>query len=145
MEGGKAFVVEASSVVKKTALDEWENKGIDHHFVIKRLSNAAQVITPAALEKMKSIGKTFMGKVYDSKFEWADTKIYCSELVWKIYERALGIKIGETQSLRDFDLSNKKVYNILNKRHHGKIPYDEKVITPKAIFDSGLLVIVAER
>src|SRR5437867_163185 len=26
---------------------------------------------------------------YDLTFEWSDDKIYCSELVWKVYERAL--------------------------------------------------------
>ena len=71
--------------------------------------------------------------------------MYCSELVWKIYDRALGIKVGETQALREFDLSNKKVYTLLNDRYHGKIPYDETVISPSAVFDSKLLIKVAER
>ena len=84
-------------------------------------------------------------KLYDQTFEWSDSKMYCSELVWKIYDRALGIKIGETQSLRDFDLNNKIVYHLLKKRYPGKIPYDETVISPSAIFDSGLLITVAER
>ena len=145
VEDGKAYVLEAERRVISTPLISWELRGKDHKYIIKRLSNAAQVITPTALVKMKAVGKSFMGKLYDSKFEWADDKMYCSELVWKIYDRALGIKIGETQALRDFDLTNKKVYTILNNRHHGKIPYDEIVITPNAIFDSKLLIKVAER
>jgi hypothetical protein len=145
VEDGKAYVLEAEGRVISTPLISWELRGKDHKYIIKRLSNAAQVITPTALVKMKAVGKSFMGKLYDSKFEWADDKMYCSELVWKIYDRALGIKIGETQALRDFDLTNKKVYTILNNRHHGKIPYDEIVITPSAMFDSKLLIKVAER
>ncbi len=145
VEAGKAYVLEAEGRVISTPLMEWILRGKDHKYVIKRLSNAAQVITPTALEKMKAIGKTFMGKLYDKTFEWSDTKMYCSELVWKIYDRALGIKVGETQSLRDFDLNNKIVYEILNNRYHGKIPYDETVISPRAVFDSKLLIKVAER
>jgi uncharacterized protein YycO len=145
VEGGKAYVLEAEGPVISTPLMNWILRGKNHKYVIKRLSNAAQVITPAALEKMKSIGKTFMGKLYDQTFEWSDSKMYCSELVWKIYDRALGIKIGETKSLRDFDLNNKIVYHLLKKRYPGKIPYDETVISPSAIFDSGLLITVAER
>jgi len=145
VEDGKAYVLEAEGRVISTPLINWELRGKDHKYVIKRLSNAAQIITPTAVEKMKAIGKTFLGKLYDKTFEWSDTKMYCSELVWKIYDRALGIKVGETQALRDFDLSNKKVYNILNDRYHGKIPYDETVISPSAVFDSKLLIKVAER
>ena len=145
MKAGKAFVIEAEGHVMITPLKVWQNRGVDKKFVIKRLFNASQVFTPSALAKMKSVGITFLGKLYDKKFEWSDDKIYCSELVWKIYDRALGIKIGTTQTLKDFDLSNKNVFNLLSKRFLGKIPYDERVISPVAIFDSKLLVKVAER
>jgi uncharacterized protein YycO len=145
VEDGKAYVLEAERRVISTPLISWELRGKNNKYVIKRLSNAAQILTPAAVEKMKAIGKTFLGKLYDKTFEWSDTKMYCSELVWKIYDRALGIKVGETQALREFDLSNKKVYTLLNDRYHGKIPYDETVISPSAVFDSKLLIKVAER
>ena len=144
IENGKAFVLEASRVVKKTALEAWENNGIDKKFIIKRLNNAAQVITPTALQKMKSVGKSFLGKLYDKTFEWSDDKIYCSELVWKIYDRALGIKIGEPQPLKSFDISNIDVQRMLKKRYPVNIPYDELVISPSAMFDSKSLIKVSE-
>ena len=55
---------------------------------------------------MKSIGKKYNGKNYDIYFEWSDDRIYCSELVWKMYKEATGIEIGEIQKLSDFDLRN---------------------------------------
>jgi len=60
---------------------------------------------------MKDLGEKFKGKNYDIYFEWTDDKIYCSELVWKIYKEALDIEIGELQELREFDLSNDIVKN----------------------------------
>ena len=41
------------------------------------------------------VGRQLEGKHYDFWFEWSDERIYCSELVWKIYRRGLGIELGE--------------------------------------------------
>jgi hypothetical protein len=35
---------------------------------------------------MKHIGEEFTGKNYDMTFEWSDNNIYCSELIWKVYQ-----------------------------------------------------------
>ena len=32
-------------------------------------------------------------KDYDLYFEWSDDKIYCSELVWKIYKNGADIEL----------------------------------------------------
>lgn len=60
-------------------------------------------------------GEKFIGKNYDFNFEWNDDKIYCLELVWKIYKRATGIGIGKLEKLGDFDLTNNKVKSKLKK------------------------------
>lgn len=93
-EGNDFFVFEAVQPVKRTPLDQWITRGKNGKYMIKRLKNADQVLTPDALSKMKEIGNQFFGKKYDLTFEWSDDKIYCSELVWKIYQRATGMKIG---------------------------------------------------
>ena len=52
------------------------------------------------------------------------------------------IEIGKLQKLSDFDLSNEAVKNKMKERYGNKIPLDEIVISPAAIFDSELLVMV---
>jgi uncharacterized protein YycO len=91
---------------------------------------------------MKQVGDQFNGKNYDSTFEWSDDKIYCSELIWKIYQRATGIEIGKLEKLSDFDLTNEAVLKILKVRYGNKIPTEEIVISPASIFDSELLITV---
>ena len=81
----------------------------------------------------------FKDKDYDLYFEWSDEKIYCSELVWKIYKEALGIEIGELETLKDFDLSNEIVNKKVRERYGDNIPLDEKVISPAAMFNSDKL------
>ena len=139
-DGNEFYVFEAVQPVKRTPLDKWIARGKDGKYVIKRLKNADQVLTPATLTKMKQVGDKFNGKNYDLTFEWSDDKIYCSELIWKIYQRATGIEIGKLEKLSDFDLTNEAVKQKIKERYGDKIPTDEIVISPTAIFDSELLI-----
>lgn len=136
------FVYEAVQPVKLTPLSEWINRGENGHYVIKRLENAKQVLTSSTFTKMKQIGEQFKGKPYDIYFEWSDDKIYCSELVWKIYKQATDIEIGELEQLSDFDLTNDIVKAKMKERYGDSIPMDEKVISPAAMFNSDKLVTV---
>jgi uncharacterized protein YycO len=132
-------VLEAVQPVKRTGLSRWISKGLQGHYIIKRLKNVDKVLTANALQKMNSIGNGFTGKGYDIYFDWSDDKMYCSELVWKVYKRATGIEIGSLQKLSDFDLSNNIVKQKLKDRYGNKIPLNEMVISPSAILNSDLL------
>ena len=91
---------------------------------------------------MKQEGEQFRGKNYDLTFEWTDNKIYCSELIWKIYQRATGVEIGTLEKLSSFDLTSPVVQAKMKERYGNKIPLDEWVISPEAIFNSELLRVV---
>jgi len=144
LKEGQPFVFEAVEPVKSTPLDDWIARGVNGEFVVKRLRNADEVFTPAVLARMKEVGELFRGKHYDRYFEWSDDRVYCSELVWKIYKRSLGIELGKLQTIRDFDLSDPVVQKTVHERWGGAPPPNEIVISPEAIFRSDLLVTVAE-
>ncbi|WP_029906799.1 YiiX family permuted papain-like enzyme [Prevotella sp. 10(H)] len=136
--GDKYYVFEAVQPVKLTPLDKWIKRGKDSHYVVKRLKNN-ELLTSAILKRMKKEGEKFMGKSYDLTFEWSDDKIYCSELIWKIYKRGLNIEVGKLQTLKDFGLSNKIVKQKLQERYKDNIPLGEIVISPVSIFESDKL------
>ncbi|PCJ79685.1 MAG: peptidoglycan peptidase [Flavobacteriales bacterium] len=142
---GKLFVYEAVQPVKLTPLTEWINRGENRHYVVKRLRNADEVLTQETINNMKSIGEKFNGKNYDIYFEWSDDRIYCSELVWKIYKEATAIEIGELEKLSAFDLSNELVKQKMTERYGEKIPLDEKVISPASMFNSNKLMTIKEK
>ncbi len=144
IEDNQFFVYEASSTVKLTPINEWINNGLDGEYVVKRIKDSEDILTSEALKRMKKIGEKFKGKGYDKYFEWSDEKIYCSELVWKIYKQAINIELGSLEKLSDFNLTTKEVQDKLNERYKGKIPYNELVISPAKIFNSDRLVIVEE-
>ena len=94
---------------------------------------------------MKATATKFIGKNYDLTFTWNDDRMYCSELVYKIYKRGAGIAVGKLQKLREFDLSSPVVKAKLVERYGTKIPLDEPVISPGAIFtDTNLVEILSE-
>ena len=136
------WVYEAVEPVKLTPLKAWIKRGNKGHYVVKRLKDAATILSPSVLKKMKATGEQYLGKHYDLYFEWSDDKIYCSELVWKIYKEAVGIELGKLQRLESFDLSNDIVQKKLQERYKGKIPLDEEVISPADIFNSNHLITV---
>lgn len=142
---GQYFVYEAVQPVKLTKLNDWIKRGEKSHYVVKRLKNSNEILTNENLKKMKDIGNKFKEKSYDIYFEWSDEKIYCSELVWKIYKEALDIEIGELQELSEFDLTSDIVKNKMKERYGDKIPLDEKVIFPATMFDSDKLVTILEK
>ena len=117
------FVYEAAQTVKLTPIVQWINRGVDGHYVIKRLKNSKEILTTETINKMKLYGEIFKGKNYDLYFEWSNEKIYCSELVWKIYKENTGIEIGKLEKLSDFDLSNKIVKQKMKERYGKNIPF----------------------
>ncbi len=142
LRDGKPFVYEAVQPVKLTPLAEWIARGKGGHFVAKRLKRASQLLDGDALARMREAGKKFKGKSYDLYFDWSDDRVYCSELVWKIYHRALGISIGELETIGDFDLSAPVVQEKIRERWGTSLPRDEAVISPASMFSSHLLKLV---
>ena len=142
LKEGKPFVFEAIEPVKLTPLKDWVSRGKGGHYEVKRLANSKDVLTSEILTRMLEVGKSFEGRHYDLYFEWSDDRIYCSELVWKIYRRALGLEVGKLQTMAEFDLSDPVVQATIRQRFGDALPKDETVISPAAIFNSNLLVTV---
>lgn len=141
-QGINIFVYEAIQPVKLTPLNEWIKRGKNGHFVIKRIKNSENILTQEAITKMQQIGEKFIGKDYDLFFEWSDSKIYCSELVWKVYKEAVGLEIGKLEKLGDFNLTDEAVKQKLYERYGENIPKDELVISPANMYNSDKLITV---
>ena len=144
-KNSKPYVLEASATVKFTPLNKWIAQGNDGHYVVKRLKNASTQLTASKAHKLHDEAKHFIGRPYDLTFEWSDNRIYCSELVWKLYDNALNIQIGELQELKDFNLSAPEVKAKLKERYGENIPMKELVISPEAMFNSDMLMLVIKK
>jgi len=132
IENGEKFVIEAYGPVGRTQFDEWVKRG-KNRYTAMRLKNGDDV------SKVISSLKSFIGKPYDPLYEWADDKIYCSELVYKSYLNGLGIELCSLRTLKEYDI--KPVIDQVIERY-GKVPENQLVIAPEDIFKSKELTIV---
>lgn len=135
---GKPWVLEAVGPVQYTPLPAWEARGVGGHYQIMRLR---QPLSPEVMQKVRLAGEALLGRPYDFLFGWSDEAVYCSELVWKAYQRGAGISVGHLQTLRDFDLSDPAIAPLVRERFHGhEPPLDQPVISPAAVAASEDLV-----
>jgi len=141
--GGELLVYEAAARVQFTPFEKWIKRGAGGHYVVKRLKKE-KFLTYENLLAMKKKGEQFYKKPYDIYFKWDDTEIYCSELVWKIYEQGMGVKLSLPEKFSDFDFTDPAVRELVKKRYPAGLPLDEPVVTPASLFDSPLLKTVLE-
>ena len=57
VEGGVPWVLEAVEPVRRTRLAEWRRRGADGRLWARRLQDADAVLTPAALQRMRRLGR----------------------------------------------------------------------------------------
>jgi uncharacterized protein YycO len=145
LRNGKPFVFEAAGTVRYTPLNRWVARGAGSRVIAKRLRDAATLLDLQGLRRLRQEAGKYAGRPYDPTFEWSDQRMYCSELVWKIYQRALGIRIGELQKIGELRLDDPAVRIKLEERYGDRVPLEEPVVSPAAMFDSTALVTVMER
>lgn len=141
-KNNKPYVFEAVQPVKYTPLENWLNRGKGKHYVVKRPKSP---LSTEAISQLQKDAAHYVGKPYDLTFEWSDSRIYCSELVWKLYKSSADIELSPLAKLGSFNLSNPAVKAKLKERYGNHVPLNEPVIAPVAIFESPLLVTVAQR
>ena len=145
LQNKNVFVLEAVQPVKLTPFKKWIEQGDKKNYVIKSLINAETILTDNTVKKMMTIGKSYLGKNYDIAFNWSDKEIYCSELVWKVYNKGANIKLCRLNPLKSYDLTHPIVQKILKHRYGNQIPFNEFMVSPGDIFHSTLLENVTYR
>lgn len=136
-EGGKMMVLEAVQPVGTCTLAEFMNRSDPGTFAAKRLKTP---MPPDRYREAKAWGNRQIGKTYDSKFLWNDSQIYCSELVWKIYDHG-GVQLCNPRKFRDLNLNAPSVKRIIEERYGSmeNLPLNEKIVPPSDLAASHLL------
>lgn len=130
---GKWMVAEAIGQVRYTPLYLWVVRGRRSKVESYRLAER-----PGDLDgKLEAGIEPMLGRQYDYRYAPEDDEIYCSELVYKVYDRAFGIKIGEWQRLGD--LNWKPHEQFIRETENGKLPLDRPMITPVGLTVSPLV------
>ncbi len=134
--GEKAYVYEAVEPVKYTPLKDWIARGKNGVYSAKRLESP---LSASTIKKMKAVGIKYKGKHYDTLFQWSDSKMYCSELIWKIYSLGADIELCQPEQFSDFPVSNPTVKKLIKERYGNKFDPSEQLVSPNALYKSKLL------
>ena len=130
IKNGKYFVFEAVQPVKVTPLENWISRGENSKYKVTRLK---YVLTESSKKDMFNYAKKQLGKNYDLKFEWSESKMYCSELVWKIYNSA-GYTLSTPKKFSNYDLSNESTKKLIKQRYGDKFNLNGTVVSPNDLY-----------
>lgn len=87
------------------------------------------------VDRMYMYAKNQLGKPYDLKFQWSDRRMYCSELIYKVYV-AGGVTLSDCKVFKDYDIKTPAVRKLKEKRYSGDFASEEPVITPVDLYNS---------
>jgi hypothetical protein len=135
---GELQVLEAVSPVQWTPLETWRRHAIGGRVLVRRLE---RTLTEDDLVALTREGERLLGRPYDARFEWGDARLYCSELIFLVFSRALGIALVEPQRWRELELGPRG--RALARRRLGRLPPpDGEIVTPAALAETDALVTV---
>lgn len=141
LKDGKPMVLEAVQPVRIISLKNYLlHRGDLKKHQIMRLKDRSK-LNAEVYQKADAWAKKNVGKNYDSKFQWGDNKLYCSELVWKIFKETADIELCAPKKMKEYNLKHPVVEALIKRRYGSinKLNLNEKVVAPSDIADSELL------
>jgi cell wall-associated NlpC family hydrolase len=139
IEGASGAPFSHCGIMHQTAngwVAQWKAQARDRLYVTYRLKPAYKEKIPAfiiAAQAMK-------GRPYDHHYAWDEEAIYCSELIYKAFEKATGDKLGTMQRLGD--LNWRPYAAVMEQVEGGPVPVDRMMITPRAVTEAGQVELV---
>ena len=127
-ENGTWYVYEARRGVQKTPWKEWKKQHIC------KVMRTKEALTDNQKSKMMNKIRSMMGKPYDKGYVWDDSKIYCSELVWKAYDAA-GIQLSTPRKGDTFLVSHLRYANKVMKKKNPNV-MNELMVPPSDLVHS---------
>lgn len=114
-KGGELYVLEASNRVKLTPLNEWKDRGRGKLMQVCRVYD----------KNIKIKYSQYLGRRYDLAFNFNNNKMYCSELVYKIYKDQFGIELAKPKKIKEYNIFGLR--KVMKKRNMSE---DQLVIAP---------------
>ena len=127
MKGGKPYVLETQRTIVLTPFDKFIARGKDGRYWLKRSNK----------DNIKIKYNSYLGKPYDLAFKFDNGKFYCSELIYDIYLKQLGIELCEPNKVGDYlILGTDKLPKIEKAMKKRGITKEQYAVAPVDIFNS---------
>ena len=122
--GNEYKVLETLRTIRLTPLKKFIERGRNQKYWIKR----------SDLKDIKINYDQYLGRTYDLAFKANNSKYYCSELVYEIYKRQLGINLCDLHPIKSYAI--KGLERTIEKRG---MNLNELVVAPSDLYKSPYL------
>ena len=130
MRSGKPFVLETLGILRVTLLNKFIERGEGGKYWIKRCPK----------EGVKIKYSNYLGRSYDLAFRFNNSKYYCSELVYDIYKKQLGIELCKPKKVSDYlFVGVDRLPQIKRAMRRRGITKEQYVVAPVDIYNSKYL------
>jgi hypothetical protein len=130
MRDGEPYVLETLRTLVLTPLDEFIARGQDGKYWLKRSDK----------ENIQIEYSHYLGKTYDAAFSFDNDIYYCSELVYDIYKKQLGIELCKPKRIDDYlILCTDRLPQIESVMKRRGITKEQYAVAPVDIFESEYL------
>lgn len=136
------YVAEATGPLKITPLKNFIARSKGKAYRVMRFKYYKPEM---AMELYKTLQK--YNQPYDIYFEFSDSRIYCSELVHKVFKDVTGYTVGKIQRVKDLKLDGPFVKAIIAERLTpiGKeLNLEEPIVTPVSILQDRNVTLVKD-
>ena len=118
---GEFYVLETLGTIKLTPVKKFIDRGLLKRYWVKRPHR----------DDIKIRYRQYLGIPYDLAFKFDNGKYYCSELVYEIYRKQLGIQLCEPRQLKEYHLTG------LQKKARARgMNLKQYVVSPDDLFHS---------
>jgi Permuted papain-like amidase enzyme, YaeF/YiiX, C92 family len=131
-EGDELMVWEALGPVGPTPLVEWVHRGIREELAIYRFS--------APITRLADEVRAMRGLPYDGDYQWDDERIYCSELIAKAVNRALGEHAFEPKPIGPLGVYAERI----RKLSGGRLTEATPIVSPLDLTRSPLVTKIVD-
>jgi uncharacterized protein YycO len=123
-------VIEAIGPVRETPLSDWIAQSRDGQYSVYRLKEPYRPKIGAFVQAAKS----YKGLPYDIHYDLDDAAIYCSELIYKAFQKTTGEELGRLQALGE--LHWQPHVKVIKQIEGGTVPVERKMITPRSLSEA---------
>lgn len=133
MRDGEPYVLETLKTLVLTPLDKFIASGTEGKYWLKRSDK----------ENIKIEYAHYLGKPYDLAFSFSNDIYYCSELVYDIYKKQLGIELCKPKKIGDYLILCAEKLPIIKKEMQRRgIKIEQYAVAPVDVFRSDNLKLV---
>ena len=130
MKNGKPYVLETLNTLKLTPLDKFVARSKGGRYWLKRSDK----------ENIKIKYDHYLGKPYDVAFRLDNDIYYCSELVYDIYKKQLGIELCEPKKIDNYLIfCTDRLPKIKREMKRRGIKKEQYAVAPVDVFRSDKL------